>query len=442
MSDSVVITGLGPITAYGVGVDPLWEAMIEGRSAIDRITAFDPTGLPCQVAATMPDDAFDIRKIVPKSYRKATKVMCRDVELAVGAAARAVEDAGLVTKASDPDAEPTISPDRFGCHIGAGLISADVDELAQALMTSRTVDGGFDIGHWGEQGMHNLTPLWLLKYLPNMLACHVTIVHDCRGPSNTITCCEASSGLSIGESLRVIQRGDADACLTGGAEYKLNPLTFLRQIFAGRLAKASNGVDPGTVVRPFDPSSTGTVVGEGGGLLVLESAESARRRGAKVYCGVASFAASQSVCTDATGLNIDETDASLMRAMQRAIERADLTPDDVDAIIPLGSGVPNSDAAEARAIRSVYDDRTPEIPIVTTVPFTGNCAAGNGAVAMAIGAMCLTQQKLPARLNTADAGGLNAAAGPAQDADLRTIMVSTTSQGGQNVVVMLRLPAS
>ena len=442
MPDSVVITGLGPITAYGIGIEPLWRAMIEGRSAIGPITAFDPAGLPCQIAATMPNDALAIRKVVPKSYRKATKVMCRDVELAVTAAAAAVDDAALTTKAVNPDAEPTIDPDRFGCHIGAGLISADVNELAQALTTSRTEDGSFDISHWGEQGMQNLTPLWLLKYLPNMLACHVTIVHDCRGPSNTITCCEASSGLSIGESLRVIQRGDADACLTGGAEYRLNPLTFLRQIFAGRLAEAANGVAPDTVVKPFDPASTGTVLGEGGGILVLESNASASNRNADVYCEVASFAASQSRCTDATGLNIEPDDDALTHAMHNAIDRANLSPNDIDAVVPFGSGVPNNDAAEIHALRAVFGERAAEVPIVTTIPFTGNCAAGNGAVAMSVGAMCLKQQKLPARLNSVETSGLNAAAGPATDAPLRSVMVSTTSQGGQNVVVVLRASAA
>ncbi|MHC4141777.1 MAG: hypothetical protein ACYSUF_07835, partial [Planctomycetota bacterium] len=128
--------------------------------------------------AELDGDLLNVRKVVPKSYRKAVKVMCRDVELAVGGAAAAVEDAGLITKATDPDAEPTIPPSRMGCHIGAGLICADVDELSAALWTSRSESGEFDLQHWGHTGMENLTPLWLLKYLPNMLACHVTIIRD------------------------------------------------------------------------------------------------------------------------------------------------------------------------------------------------------------------------------------------------------------------------
>src|SRR5204863_4042526 len=136
----VVITGLGPITAFGVGIDALWPAMCEGRSAVRRITRFDASGFPCQSAGEISDELFDVKSVVPKSYRKATKVMARDIELAVGAAAAAITDAKLVTKAVNPEATPTIPPDRFGCHIGAGLIAADLDELTAALVTSAKDD--------------------------------------------------------------------------------------------------------------------------------------------------------------------------------------------------------------------------------------------------------------------------------------------------------------
>ena len=177
----VVITGLGPISTYGIGIQPLWEGMLSGRSGIRTIETFDASGFDCPVGAQLASDQFDVRKLVPKTYRKATKVMARDIALAVGAAASATNDAGLVTSASDTDADPTIPAGRTGCHIGAGLIATDVDELSLALTFSSDADGEFDISAWGDGGMTNLTPLWLLKYLPNMLACHVTIIHDCQG---------------------------------------------------------------------------------------------------------------------------------------------------------------------------------------------------------------------------------------------------------------------
>ena len=440
MPRTVVITGLGPITALGVGMDALWDGLVNGRSAVRRIRSFDPGGFRCQVAAELPPEAFSVKGVVPKSYRKNTKVMCRDVELAVGAAVAAVEDAGLVTKGVDASATPTIRPERFGCHIGAGLICADIDELATALVTSEGPDGDIDLDHWGRQGMTNLTPLWLLKYLPNMLACHVTIVHDCQGPSNTITCCEASSALSLGESVRVIGRGAADACLTGGAEHKLNPMSYIRQEFAARLAPADGSVDPATVARPFDPAATGTVLGEGGGLLVVEAGETAAARGRAPYARVSGFATTQSFCGDTVGLAVAPDDDALSDAMSLALDQAGVAPDDVDAIVPFGSGIPVVDALEAAAIRRVLGDRAASVPIVTTVPNVGSCAAGNGAISLCAAARCLREQMLPARLNTIGAKGLDADRAPARAARLRHVLVTTSSQGGQNAAVVLSHP--
>ena len=214
----VVITGIGVVSPIGIGTRSFWENLLAGKCGLRRIEQFDPSGLACQLAGEVPD--YKIGDFVPKSYRKATKVMARDIELAVAAADQAVRHAGLTTPgtangdgaAASGGGGRSYEGSRTGCHIGAGLIAADVEELTDAMTVARNGEGGFDIHKWGSEGMTHLTPLWLLKYLPNMLACHVTIIHDAQGPSNTITCGEASSGLSIGESLRVIQRGAARAC--------------------------------------------------------------------------------------------------------------------------------------------------------------------------------------------------------------------------------------
>ncbi len=436
-----LITGLGPITALGVGIDVLWSGLCEGRSAIRRITRLDPSGFPCQVAGEIADELFEVKSVVPKSYRKATKVMARDIELAVGAAAAAIADAGLVTKAAGEETKPTIPPGRFGCHIGAGLIAAEEDELTGALVTSRdAATGVFDLKTWGATGMQNLTPLWLLKYLPNMLACHVTIIHDCEGPSNTITCAEASAMLSMGESQRAIQRGAADACLTGGAECKLNTMGHLRQWFAKRLAPAGGGVDPATVVKPFDRDASGAVLGEGGGLIILEAEDSARQRGgAKIYCELAGFAASQSYSADATGMEIDEQGESISDAILAALDASKLKPDEIDCIAPLGSGIAAVDRIEAAALRKALGDRVAGIPLITTIPNVGNTTAGSGAVSVAAAAMALKTQTLPARINTVNAiDGLQANAAPSQKAKLRTALVISTGMGGQNAAIVLR----
>ncbi len=434
------VTGVGPVSGFGIGMDPLWAGLCAGESAIRPISAFDASGFVTAVAATLLPEQLDIRSIVPKNYRKATKVMARDIELAVAAALAAVQSAGITTKGTAEGTQPTIDPHRFGCHIGAGLIPADSDELAGAMLTCRTADGQFDPGEWGRTGMNNLTPLWLLKYLPNMLACHVTIIHGCHGPSNTITCAEASGGLSIGESMRVIRRGHADACLSGGAECKVNYMGLLRQSFANRLARVPAGESGLDAVRPFDPSATGTILGEGGGMLIAESGESAQKRGAKPLAELAGFAATQSFCPDTVGVCLDPRGDDIAGAIELALEDGGISPSEVDAIVPLGSSIPSVDAAEAAAIRAVFGDRAKSIPIVTVAPSVGICGAGASALAACVGAKCLAEQRLPARCNSkgTSAMGVDADACASTSARLRTVVVTATGMGGQTAALVMR----
>ena len=426
----VVISGVGIISALGVGIDPLWESMCEGRTGIKRIKRFDPSGFTSQIAGELEDDVFKVRKIVPKSHRKATKVMCRDTELAVGAAAACIEDAGIQTAANSEDS-PTLNPDRVGCHIGAGLISAELNELAAALVTSKKGDGTFDLAHWGSEGMQNLTPLWLLKYLPNMLACHVTIVHDLRGPSNTITCCEASSGLSIAESRRVIQRGDADACLSGGAEDRVNPLALYRQHCTNRLVESDGS---SIEVKPFAGDSGGTIVGEGGGILLIESENSCKKRGGHVWCSIEGIG-----CKQATGESPLKPDAhAVTSAIQKALDEAGCNANAIDIIVPLGSGVKAFDNAEAEALSNVFGKYLSSIPTITTIPYTGNCMAGNGAIAVGVAAKALREQRIPARLGAEETVSVQAQACTSREAKLDYALVVSPSEGGQCVAIVLK----
>ena len=428
----VVISGVGVMTALGVGMDPLWEAMIAGKTGLRRIQRFDPSGFASQVAGELDDEAFSVRKVVPKSHRKATKVMCRDTELAVCAAAVAVEDAGITTAATSDD-PPTIDPSRVGCHIGAGLISAEMNELTTALVTSKQDNGTFDINHWGKEGMENLSPLWLLKYLPNMLACHVTIVHDCRGPSNTITCCEASSGLSIAESRRVIQRDDADACLSGGADDRINPLALYRQHCTGRLAPTDGSGEMSSIVLPFGENAIGTVVGEGGGILLVESQTSCQSRNGTPWCTIDGIGCTQSIADSPLITDVHALTSSINIAMAEA----QCNPSDINAIVPLGSGVASIDQAEREALTQVFGDGLPTIPIITTIPYTGNCMAGNGTIAIAVAAKALREQMLPARIGPEETAGVDAAKCDSNAADLSRILVVTPSEGGQCVAMVL-----
>lgn len=442
MARRVVITGLGPVSALGLGVEALWRGAVEGRSALGRIEAWDASGFDTAIGGEV--KPFSVKEYVPKSYRKASKVMARDIEFAVTAANLAVRDAGLKTKGVAPDQTPSYSPHRFGAQIGAGLIAAELNELTLALAGSRDADGVFDIHRWGAEGMQDLTPLWLLKYLPNMLACHVTIIHDCQGPSNTITCQEASSGLSIGEALRVIERNDADASVCGGADSKLNPMAFLRQLMTGRY-NTHDDDHPARAVRPFCQSAAGGVIGEGGGIVILEALETFEKRAANgnsaahAYAEVVGFGASQSVNRPKRNLQPDQAGRSIALAIQAALREANVKPNEVHLIAPMGLGFPETDRAEAAALKKVFGDSLNEIPLVSTKPLVGNCLAGSGVIDVCLAAKALAEQTLPARINCDQPiEGLCAKAAASQPADLQYALTYAAGVGGQNAAIVLK----
>lgn len=451
MARRVVITGFGAVSALGIGTQPLWDGLCSGASGLKRIARFDPSGFLCRLGGEV--DNYSVRDLVPKHYRKATKVMARDIELAIGAAMHAVADAGLVTRSTlDVDADPaaisqmTYPGPRMGCQIGAGLISADADELAAAMVTSTDATGKFDIAKWGSSGMENLTPLWMLKYLPNMVSCHVTIIHGAMGPSNTITCAEASGLLSIGESMRIIERNGADLCFSGGAESRVNLMGVLRLELAGRLASTGDETDGARVVRPFDADAPGGILGEGAGLLLLEALDTAKARNARIHAELIGYGGGHSGLRPTyrgqsgipTNFDINASDEGFQFAIQNALDDAGITPDQVDAVVTLGSGVPVMDMGEAGALRAIFGSRLPQVPIVTIGPSLGNCMAGSAGLIAVVAAMCVSHQRLPARINHGRCiKDIQAGAMDSRPAKLRYVVAASSSMGGQNAAIVL-----
>jgi 3-oxoacyl-[acyl-carrier-protein] synthase II len=429
----VVITGIGVISPIGIGSKSFWDNLLAGQVGVRRIASFDPAGFASQIGGEVP--AFKIGDYVPKSYRKATKVMARDIELAVVAADDAFKDAGLQSKAYT-DA-PTIKPHRFGCNIGAGLISVDLNELTSALSVARSAENSnkLDLQRWGRDGMSQLTPLWLLKYLPNMLACHVTIIHELKGPSNTITCADASSHLAIGEAFRTIQRGKADLAICGGAETKVVPMSHMRQILLKRCTETHND-SPETAVRPFDADADGTATAEGGGLLILEEYEHAMSRGAKVYAELVGFGATQDTH------RITEPDPaghSYGRAIGKALADANLPPAAVDLLVPSGLGIPSHDRAELAGLHNVFGGGLSRVPLAPIKAQTGNLAAGSGVDA-ATAVLAVRHNKIPGAINTRkvlDGHELNVKP-EARDAELNVTVSSVYSLGGQNAALVFK----
>lgn len=429
----VAITGIGVVSPIGLGAEAFWRNLLDRQVGVRRIEAFDPGGFASQIAGEAPQ--FKIAQEVPKFYRKATKVMARDIELAVLAAKDAFASAKLRSKA-DGDGEGgdmDFDPARFGCNIGAGLISAELNELTYAFDQARKAPGSNEIdwARWGREGMQQLTPLWLLKYLPNMLASHVTIIHGLTGPSNNITSAEASGHLSIGEAFRTIQRGDADYAIAGSAESKVNPMGLMRQQLLGRLNTTHNE-SPAEAVRPFDAEAAGTAIAEGGALLILEEYENAKRRGATMYAEIAGFAARQDphdpVVPDPEG-------RSYAAAVRAALREAGADSREVDAIVPHGLGIRAHDDSELAGLRSVFgkDLKRPAFcPIKAQI---GSPAAGC-AIDAAAAALIVHKGQYPAAINTWNAS-LNVSS-EVREGQPRLVMTSVFGLGGQNAALVLR----
>lgn len=437
MRSCSVITGIGPVSSIGVGPDAFWESLQNNAHAIHPIESFDPEGFRVRAAGEVRD--IKIRDFVPKSYRKATKVMARDTELAVIAAKIAADDAGLKTRGSDDtDSGFEILPSRVGCQIGAGLIAAETEELSRAVVTAQDDDEKFSMAKWGtegagESGMNNLPPLWLLKYLPNMLACHVTIIHGLEGPSNTIMGAEASALLSIGESARVIERGSADMCFTGGAESRINQLGLVRWDYAGRLARIQADDNPAEICMPYNPESMGGLIGEAGGMLVIESEAHASERGASPYARITGFGAAQTPRPYIPALSAlrehDAIERGLSASITLAMREANKSPEDIDAVFTLGLGHPTLDQMELGAIREALGKADTLPPIVTLAHRTGNTLAGHAGLLTAAGALCLRHQSLPES---------SIVIGQARsDRPLRTLIICSPSLGGQSGALVL-----
>ena len=428
-----MITGIGAISPLGLTAKQTWEGLCSGKCGIRQIRSFDPAKFSCQLAGEV--EEYKIQQYVPKSFRKATKLMSKDIELAVIAADEAVRDSGLITKAID-EQKINVNPERMAINIGAGLISCDPCELAPAVAKS-IADGKFDIRKWGKEGLDLVTPLWLLKYLPNMLACHVGIIHDIQGPSNTITCAEVSGHIAIAEAAEVIARGNSDIALAGGAEAKVNPVLIMRQCLLKRSTSRHND-DPQRACRPFDADASGSVFGNGGGIVVLENLDNATKRGAKIYAEV--VGTGQSTCINSAYEHIEPDGYGLTIAIEKALAQTNISPKDIDLIIPHGTGIPQDDLAEAKGIERALGKETKRIPVWPTKSMLSNTGAACGGLDI-IAAVCAMRNSLiPAAKNyekIAPGCNLNIVKENTK-ANIRYALCCGYTYGGQTAAVILR----
>jgi len=431
----VVITGVGAVSPLGLTAKQMWEGLCSGKCGIRRIKSFDPSKFSCRLAGEV--EEYKIQQYVPKSFRKATKLMSKDIELSVIAADEAVRDSALVTRAID-EQKINVNPQRMAINIGAGLISCDPCELAPAVAHS-VAEGRFDIRRWGKEGIELVTPLWLLKYLPNMLACHIGIIHDIQGPSNTITCAEVSGHIAIAEAAEVIARGNGDIALAGGAEAKINPVLIMRQCLLKRTTSRHND-DPEGACRPFDADASGSVFGDGAGIVVLENLDNATKRGAKIYAEL--VGAGQSACINPAYEHIEPDGRGLTIAIKKAIAKANISPQDIDLIIPHGTGIPEDDLAEARGIEAALSGAIPKVPVWPTKSMLSNTGAACGGLDVVAAVCAMRDGRIPAAKNcTRRAAGCNLNIITAeQKAEIRYAMCCGYTYGGQTAALVLRKP--
>ena len=435
-SPRVVITGVGAVSPLGLTAQDLWDGLINGRSGIRPITAFDPAGFTCQIAGQVPD--YKIRNHIPKSSRKAAKLMSRDIELAIIAADEALRHARFNTPGMESSDPATLEPTRTAIILGAGLISCDLVELAPAVAASLK-NGEFDLKQWGLEGIQHVTPLWLLKYLPNMLACHISLIHDIQGPSNTITCAEASGHLAVIEAMQIIQRGSAHTALAGGTEAKVNPIVMARQSLINRATCQGNDT-PETACRPFDAKATGSVFGEGSGLLVLESLDHARSRQAPVLAEIVGFG--QSNCLNTPFEKLEADGKGIQIAVSKALDRANLSPDQIDLIIPHGTGVPHDDAAESSALGEVFGNSLAQIPVLPTKSMVSNTGTAAGALDLIAAVNAIQESRIPGARNCTEKAPNCALSIGDQclETPIHHALCCSYSYGGQTAAVILKTP--
>jgi 3-oxoacyl-[acyl-carrier-protein] synthase II len=422
----VVVTGIGVVAPNGVGKKAFWKACVDGRSGVRSIRTFDASSHPVRVAAEVPD--FDLSVYLPSQHRKSLKIMGRAARFGVAAAGMAVEDSGLDLARQNPE--------RVGVVMGTGIVPMDLPDVAPLLVEACREDGVLDANRLGQRGMSALFPLWILKYLPNMTAAHISLVHNAQGPNNTIVTACAAGTQAVGEGFRLVARGDADIVLAGGADSRIDPLLLLAYSALGALSPADRA--PEEVSRPFDGGRDGFVLGEGSGVLVLEELERARRRGAVIYAEVLGLGSS----FDAYAVTKPDPQAGgAARAIKWALDEAKLDPQEVDYINAHGTSTRLNDQMETMAVKRVFGEGAKALPLSSIKSMVGHLIGAAGAVEAAALALTLQEGVLPPTINQTQPDpecDLDYVPNCARPMPVRTGVSTSFGFGGQNAALVMR----
>jgi 3-oxoacyl-[acyl-carrier-protein] synthase II len=436
----IVITGLGAITPVGVGVKALVEAIRQRRSGVRPIQGFDRSEHLSRISGQAPpfDPSAGVRKDQARYIKKMQKVMAVDIQMGVAAANQAVLDTGLPLGdlARNEPILPTIDHTRFGMVFGTNFIATDLADLALPIKASHE-NGSFSLEEWGSRGIPQMFPLWLLKYLPNMHTCHTGILWDAQGPSNSLTCSDAGGLLALDECVRILNRGVVDWMLGGGAESRVSAVTYLRHNLLNRLTKIY--CDPATACRPFDADANGTVAAEGAVILMLEGADMAEARGARIYGEILGTGAQ----TTTAGVNACDPDGrAVAGAVTSALRDAGVEAKDLGVILAHGTGLGMQDRSEAAGLAAALGDAAREVPVTATKGVTGNLAAASGVADLAAMLVMAKDGLVPPIVNCDRAGErvrLNLVIGRPQPLRSDLVLATTNAIGGQAAAIVVRV---
>jgi 3-oxoacyl-[acyl-carrier-protein] synthase II len=409
----VVITGLGPITAVGIGVEGFWDGLRRRESPVARVDRFDTSAFRSRVAAQVPD--FD-----PTGYLDPTEArrLDRFGQFILASSQLALDDAGL-----DPEA---VDPERGAIQMGSALGGVARAEAQVPI--------------FGERGLRGVDPRLALQVYVGAASCQAAIRTGFTGPNATNGMSCASGAMAVGEAWRLIRSGEADVALAGGGEAPLAPLTF--GAFALIRAMSSRNDDPARACRPFDAGRDGFVMGEGACTVVLESAEHAEARGARVYARLTGYGTSN----DAYHMTAPRPDGtSAGRAMLQAMRTAGLAAEDVDLVNAHGSSTPLNDSTESRVIRSVLADRADDVPVCATKPYHGHALGASGAIEVAVSALAIQRGWVPPVLNLEEPGedcDLSYVRGQGAGLSPRNVLSNSFGFGGINVCLAVSAPRS
>ncbi|MDA3876759.1 MAG: beta-ketoacyl-ACP synthase II [Halothiobacillus sp.] len=390
----VVITGLGTVSPLGNSVAPTWAAILAGQSGVGHIDRFDVGAIPVQIAAMVKD--FDPANYIP---HKDVKKMESFIHYGLAAAIEAIDDAGLVSE--------TLDLDRVGILIGSGIGGLDgIERNTLAL---------------AEQGPRRVSPFFVPGAIINMVSGQLSIRYGFRGPNlATVTACAAGTH-SIGQAARMIAYGDADAMIAGGAEGAISPLGVAG--FAAARALSTRNDDPTRASRPWDRDRDGFVLGEGAGVLVLESLAHAQARGAHIYAELIGFGMS----ADAYHMTAPSADGDgARRCMQAAMKDAGINPEDIGYINAHGTSTLAGDAAEVVALRAALGTYAKQCPVSSTKSMTGHLLGAAGGVEAVFSVLALRDQVLPPTINLDH---------PSDDCDLDFVPHTAREVRGLDVVM-------